>query len=246
MEQGKKRARPGGPGKRRTLTAADLRPGNCFYDGQEAMIVASTVRDRSGSVVVTAVEARGLSVLRTVYLFEFDPARRVDVREGGVDVKVESRRRTAADVIDGLALAHQGAVSPVAVLRTQERPPEHLRQDATRTTGDDPERAVWYSARCGYWTDDWGKLAKVGPGVPACPSCGCPGMITTAKEWLSNVLAYAKESNQPDYPAAVEAGKEQCSPYVPRPSAEPVKETHDAPAAPEPPPPEAGGEECGP
>lgn len=49
---------------------------------------------------------------------------------------------------------------------------------------DDPERGIWYSAGCGYWTDDWSQLSCFGAGIPCCPHCNCPGMQTTAREWF--------------------------------------------------------------
>lgn len=51
------------------------------------------------------------------------------------------------------------------------------------THKDNTQREIWYSAHCTYWTDDWSKLKTVGPGIPVCPYCSCPGMQLMALHW---------------------------------------------------------------
>ena len=52
------------------------------------------------------------------------------------------------------------------------------RLDGKPAAEDDVMRGVWYSSRCKYWTDDWSKLKKVGPGIPVCPECQSVGFQT--------------------------------------------------------------------
>jgi hypothetical protein len=81
-------------------------------------------------------------------------------------------------------------------------------RDGEITTADDPERGVWYSLRCGYWTDDWSKLKAVGPGIPVCPVCRCPGMRMTAADWAKGVADYAKD--HPEYEHEINLKRERC------------------------------------
>ena len=73
---------------------------------------------------------------------------------------------------------------------------------------DDPKRMLWYSASCGYWTDDWSTLCKLGPGIPCCPICGCPGMQAAAGEWFDGATEY--EKGHPGYLAFLNENKETC------------------------------------
>lgn len=70
-------------------------------------------------------------------------------------------------------------------------PPFQRVRDGVATTADDPERGVWYSIGCGYWTDDWTALGETKLGIPVCPRCGCPGMIIAYNHWM-----YAAEMHQ--------------------------------------------------
>lgn len=83
--------------------------------------------------------------------------------------------------------------------------------DGKPTIADDPERGVWYSAgqSCGYWTDDWTKLVKVGPGIPVCPHCKMVGMQTTFKEWIDGAKKF-EESGYPWYRKWLLETKEKC------------------------------------
>jgi hypothetical protein len=90
-------------------------------------------------------------------------------------------------------------------------PPETFRTGGPEITGN-----VWY-ALCGYWTDDWAKLASStadGHGIPLCPGCGAPGFIQPSAEWWAAVDAYEAGKNgmpvSPGYRAQVEAGKNIC------------------------------------
>lgn len=80
-------------------------------------------------------------------------------------------------------------------------------ESGEKTTADDPKRVLWYSSRCGYWTDDWDKLTKVGPGIPACPHCQAVGFQTTAENWDRGIDAY--EAQDPGYKERLK--QEQCS-----------------------------------
>ena len=80
------------------------------------------------------------------------------------------------------------------------------------TDQNDPERGLWYSSftdKCGYWTDDWTKLALVGPGIPVCPVCGCVGMQTTAGQWDRDVSEF-EANGHPHYRSYVASRKERC------------------------------------
>lgn len=87
--------------------------------------------------------------------------------------------------------------------------PKYLTLVGRDATADDPKRLIWYSTRCFYWTDDWSKLKKYGPGIPCCPRCGTPGMQTTAEEWFRSIAAHETDGH-PGYAATVVAGKEKC------------------------------------
>lgn len=74
---------------------------------------------------------------------------------------------------------------------------------------DDPKRAVWYSARCTFWTDDWSRLALVGPGIPCCPHCKCPGMQTDWEDWMNGVEGY--DAKNPGYKSFIMGLLDKCS-----------------------------------
>lgn len=75
---------------------------------------------------------------------------------------------------------------------------KYLTEDGKDTTADDPNRLIWYAIHCGYWTDDWGKLAKIGPGIPCCPVCKCVGCSVEFKLWEYSSKAHDL-SNNPGY-----------------------------------------------
>ena len=83
-----------------------------------------------------------------------------------------------------------------------------INQQGNPVEPGDPLRAIWYSASCGYWTDDWDLLQKVGPGIPVCPTCGGPGFITTATLWDKGVVGH--DSQVPGYKAFIESTKNTC------------------------------------
>ncbi len=58
---------------------------------------------------------------------------------------------------------------------------------------------VWYSAFCGYWTTNWTMLAKSPSGIPLCPKCGAPGMVTDLDDWNNGLDGY--EDGHPGYKA---------------------------------------------
>ncbi len=68
---------------------------------------------------------------------------------------------------------------------------KHLTATGQATIATDPNRLIWYSSNCSFWTDDWGQIAKVG-GIPCCPTCQAPGFQTTAQEWEFGISTYDK------------------------------------------------------
>lgn len=76
------------------------------------------------------------------------------------------------------------------------------------TTATDPGRLIWYSAHCGYWTDDWSLLKTIGPGIPCCPVCSCPGMQTSAGDWETGAKNF--DTEQPGYLAFLNGHKAHC------------------------------------
>lgn len=81
-------------------------------------------------------------------------------------------------------------------------------KDGRQTNADDQLRGVWYSAGCGYWTDDWDKVASK-PGIPKCPTCGCPGMQTEYSQWIAGARRFEKEDH-PGYMRFLQDRKENC------------------------------------
>ncbi len=77
------------------------------------------------------------------------------------------------------------------------------------TTVDDPKRGIWYSAHCGFWTDDWTTLKAMPVGIPCCPDCGCPGMQTNAEDWHGGADRFQAEGN-PRYTEFLALRKEKC------------------------------------
>lgn len=79
------------------------------------------------------------------------------------------------------------------------------------TNADDPLRGVWYSSggSCGYWTDDWQKVAN-GGGIPCCPVCRCPGMQATFREWMEGAERFQAEGH-PHYVEFLSFHKERCT-----------------------------------
>ncbi len=81
------------------------------------------------------------------------------------------------------------------------------------TTADDPERGMWYATHqdlCGYWTDDWTKLGRVGSGIPACPTCGCVGMQMTVAQWFEGARKFEADG-KPRYVDYLEWRRELCA-----------------------------------
>lgn len=84
--------------------------------------------------------------------------------------------------------------------------------DGMPTTADDPERGIWYSVKCSYWTDDWTKTKQhVHSPIPCCPVCLSPGFQTTAGAWEKGV-AETEIANHPRYGEFIAAQKEHCAP----------------------------------
>ena len=82
-------------------------------------------------------------------------------------------------------------------------------ENGQATTAQDPNRVMWFSALCGYYTDDWAKLGRLGQhAIPCCPVCRSPGMICTMAEWEEGVEIH--EKIDPGYQAFLAAHREQC------------------------------------
>jgi hypothetical protein len=84
----------------------------------------------------------------------------------------------------------------------------YLNTHGQPTTANDPQRMMWYSSQCSYWTDDWDNLKKFGPGIPCCPHCGCPGMQTMVLHWNNGASELDKE--EPGYISFLQDVKEKC------------------------------------
>lgn len=80
-------------------------------------------------------------------------------------------------------------------------------EDGKITNADDPKRAIWYGS-CGYWTDDWDKLKKVGSGIPCCPICSCVGYQTTYLLWQTSIDKHKEKYK--GYNKFIEGLKERC------------------------------------
>lgn len=93
-------------------------------------------------------------------------------------------------------------------------PPPRFLCDSGETRSRDPQRFVWYSAYCGYWTDNWNTLATVGSGIPCCPHCFCPGMQTTYEAWMAGATRFEQgvgtSIQRPRYVEWVNTRKEVC------------------------------------
>ena len=85
---------------------------------------------------------------------------------------------------------------------------KYYRLDGHLATSDDPLREIFYSAYCGYWTDDWSQLKVIG--VPGCPMCGCPGYQTTYDSWMKGAEAFESDGH-PDYVEFLLDQKEICN-----------------------------------
>lgn len=62
--------------------------------------------------------------------------------------------------------------------------------DGRGTNENDPIRGVWYSAACGYWTDDWDKVVIAMNSIPCCPTCRCPGFQTEYAQWIAGAMKH--------------------------------------------------------
>lgn len=90
--------------------------------------------------------------------------------------------------------------------------PSYQTMDGELTNVKDPNRSVWYSAHCGYWTDDWDKVAR--KKIPVCPHCDCPGFYGSFSEWDHGVKKYEKDGH-PQYSEFVDSRKEKCGVKAP-------------------------------
>jgi hypothetical protein len=88
--------------------------------------------------------------------------------------------------------------------------PRYQTNSGQVTTEDDPKRMVWYGL-CGYWTDKWDLLKSSG-GIPVCPDCRAPGMLTFYQDWEKGAKKY--EEANPGYLAYLSSNKESCKKSV--------------------------------
>jgi len=77
------------------------------------------------------------------------------------------------------------------------------------TTEDDPNRFVWYSVNCTFWSDNISTLKTFSPGIPCCPKCGSPGYQTDAKQWEKGIEKYDTEVRS-GYKVFIYSIKERC------------------------------------
>ena len=86
------------------------------------------------------------------------------------------------------------------------------------THKNDPKRGVWYASNtdwCGYWTDEWTMLRLVGPGIPACPHCGCVGLQTTYGSWIKDATNFETDGGHPRYVEFLLTRRNVCSRSLP-------------------------------
>lgn len=85
--------------------------------------------------------------------------------------------------------------------------PKLLDADGKHVDAADPKRLLWYSAGCGFFTDDWNQLRTNG-GIPCCPKCGCVGMQIEAGKWEEGAANHDK--THPHYLAFLATAKGTC------------------------------------
>lgn len=81
-----------------------------------------------------------------------------------------------------------------------------LNESGRAVAATDPTRLVWFSAHCGYWTDDWDQLNT--KRIPCCPKCGCPGRQTDGRGWDKGAREF--DQQQPGYVEFLNAHKAEC------------------------------------
>lgn len=86
--------------------------------------------------------------------------------------------------------------------------PMFLTAQGRPTTANQPDRLLWYSVKCSYWTDDFDKLTKMGPGIPCCPHCKSPGFQDEAGRWLDGAKKF--DEKEPGYSDFLNRMKEKC------------------------------------
>lgn len=89
---------------------------------------------------------------------------------------------------------------------------KYITMDGKVTNCLDPNRSVWYSAMCGYWTDDWDNVATTSGkhNIPCCPTCKCPGYYGSFQQWDEGAMKYESDGH-PGYTIFLEQHKEKCS-----------------------------------
>jgi len=169
------------------------------------LVVANVVDKRTSIANVVAVNGKSMSVMKAAFVLQL--ARNFAVEVTGhinVPITVLVNTKEEIDSLAGVSTAPVTDESSVGVGK------KCLTQSGTKCGPDDPLRAVWYSAMCTYWTDDWSKLGYAGPGIPTCPVCRSPGMITNRKDWDEGVTAHEAEGNV-GYKAVMDKHFEKCA-----------------------------------
>lgn len=87
--------------------------------------------------------------------------------------------------------------------------PSYRDLQGRKTNATDPNRMVWSSARCTYYTDDWDKLKSFGPGIPCCPHCGSLGYESVYASWKRSVERHDKEVRE-GFATFLQEMKEKC------------------------------------
>lgn len=78
------------------------------------------------------------------------------------------------------------------------KPAKYLDQRGKETVKENPNRGMWASATCTYWTDNFSKVFFVRRGnmdIPVCPECGSVGAISSHATFEAMLLEMEKKGN---------------------------------------------------
>lgn len=92
---------------------------------------------------------------------------------------------------------------------TESKTPMYCDAYGQPTTVENDKRMMWYSSRCTYWTDNWGKLARTGPGIPCCPKCGSVGYESAWDQFDRSSKRYDEKAAE-GYYVFLQEVKEKC------------------------------------
>jgi len=82
--------------------------------------------------------------------------------------------------------------------------PIYITKHGQFTGPEDPDRLVWFSSSCTYWTDDWSTLAAKGARF-ICPRCRAIGLRTTYEDWVRKIEEFGDEII-----AIIQTSEQQC------------------------------------